>query len=201
MEAAAPDGPLHVVCNAVKISVHNGLRWSLSSSRRKLTRAWMPLANIFEDSTGSVAWLPAHCSKSAIGVRELSNGRKFDSVDHATNDLVDTWAKNEAKTSAPSHCEFKVVEDATDLVECLARWIGPSTREANPFNAPEHFERVKFIRDTIARSSKTAKAKRDFVKKVVAAVKRKAPSSSGITFVAAIPSIGGQILADLFPCA
>ena len=65
-------------------------------SSRKLARAWIPLANILEDSTDAVAWLPAHCNKSAIGVRELSYGRKFDRVDHAMNDLVDSWAKREA---------------------------------------------------------------------------------------------------------
>ena len=57
-------------------------------------------------------------------MRELSNGRKFDRVDHAVNDLVDTWAKREAKASPPSKSKKYVVNDATRLVEGLAKWIG-----------------------------------------------------------------------------
>ena len=63
---ASPGSPLHVDCNAVKVGVHNGLRWAQSSSR-KLGRIWIPLANILDDCTDSVAWILAHCSDSAVG--------------------------------------------------------------------------------------------------------------------------------------
>ena len=150
------------------------------------------MANILDDCTDSVAWLPAHCSDSAIGDRELSNGRKFDAVDLTMNALVDTWAKSEATAAAPSRCDFKVVEETTDLVDCLARWIGLCTREANHFPAPEHFERAKFIRDTTASSRRSAKAKSGPVFSPVAAVKREAPSSTGISFVPALSSTCDQ---------
>ncbi len=55
---------------------------------------------------------------------------------------------------------------------------------------------MKFIRDTTARRDKTARAKRDFVKNEVAAVKRKAPSSSGISCVATFSGMDGQTPAD-----
>ena len=192
---ASPGSPLYVDCNAVKVGVHNGLRWAQSSSR-KLARVWIPLANILEDCTDSVAWLPAHCSESAVGDRELSNGRKFDMVDLTMNALVDTWAKSEASSAAPSRCDIKVVEKTTDLVDCLARWIGLCTREANHFPAPEHFESVKFIRDTTASSRRSAKAKGGSVPSLVAAVKREAPSSVSISFVPALSSTCDQFQAE-----
>ena len=188
--SASPGSPMHVDCNAVRLGVQNGLNWAQSSSR-KLARAWIPLANILEDVTDSVAWLPAHCNKSAIGVRELSNGRKFDRVDHATNDLVDAWAKREANASSPSRSEIRVVNETTNLVEDIAKWIGLCTREANHFPAPEHYERVRFIRDTIARSCSFAKAKRALDKAGGGSVKRKTPSSAGVTCVAMAPRIAG----------
>lgn len=154
---AFPGSPMHVDCDAARIGVQNGKNWALSSSR-KLARAWIPLVNILEDCTDSVAWLPAHCNKNVIGVRELSNGRKFDRVDHAVIDLVDTWAKREAKASPPSKSEINVVNDATRLVEGLAEWIGLRTHMANRFPAPEWFDRVKFIRDTTARRCGFARA-------------------------------------------
>ena len=55
---AFPRSPMHVDCDAVRIGVQNSKNWALSSSR-KLARAWIPLANILEDCTDSVAWLPA----------------------------------------------------------------------------------------------------------------------------------------------
>ena len=79
--------PMHVDCDAVRIGAQQGTEWARASSR-KLARAWMPLANILEDDADAVSWLPAHCSATAIGVRELSNGRKFDSVDLAANAFV-----------------------------------------------------------------------------------------------------------------
>ena len=124
-------------------------------------------------------------------MRDLSNGRKFDRVDHAMNDLVDSWAKREAKASSPSRSEIRIVNDTTNLVEDIAKWIGLCTREASHFLAPEHYERVKFIRDTTARSSSFAKAKRALNRAGGGAVKRKTPSSSGVACVAKVPRITG----------
>jgi len=156
------------------------------------------LANILEDCTDSVAWLPAHCSESAVGVRELSNGRKFDMVDLAMNDIVDSWAKSEASSTAPSSADVKVVETTTDLVDCLARWIGLCTLEANHFPAPGHFERVKFIRDTTAssRRSRNARLVGGHIGCTVAAVKRAAPSATGVSFVPALSSTCDQLQAE-----
>ena len=91
---------------------------------------------------------------------------------------------------------LKVVEKTTDLVDCLARWIGLCTREANRFPAPEHFERVKFIRDTTASSRRSAKAKGVPVVFSAAAVKREAPSSVGRSFVPVLSSTGDQSQAE-----
>ena len=141
---------MHVDCNAVRLGAQKGRSWALASCR-KLARAWIPLANVIEDNTDLVTWLPAHCGKTAIGSRVLSNGRLFDEVDHVTNDLVDKWAKSEARASAPCKVDFEVVNDATRLVEDLARWIGICTREANHYPAPGCVERATYIRDTSAR--------------------------------------------------
>ena len=56
------------------------------------------------------------------------------------------------------------------------------------FPAPDIGGRVKFIRDTTIRSNGFAKAKRALFKLVAGAVKRKAPSYSGATFVPSIPN-------------
>ena len=109
------------------------------------------MANILEDDADLVAWLPAHCNSSAIGVKELNNGRKFDSVDLSANALVNECAKLEAKAHSPSSSDFETVNDATSLVEGIAKWIGLCTRQANHFPAPDIGGRVKFIRDTTIR--------------------------------------------------
>ena len=185
---AFPGSPMHVDCDAVRIGVQNGMTWALSSAR-KLARAWVPLANILEGCTGSVTWLPAHCNKSAIGVRELSNGRKLDRVDLAMNDLVDTWAKREAKASPPSKSEINTVNDATRLVEGLAKWIGMCTHMANHFPAPDRCDRVKFIRDTTARRCSFARAGHALDRVAGKQVKRKAPSSVGVAYVVKAPKL------------
>ena len=187
---ASPGSPMHVDCNAVRLGAQQGTKWALSSSR-KLARAWIPLANILEDDADLVTWLPAHCNSSAIGIKELSNGRKFDSVDLAGNALVDQCAKFEAKAHSPSSSDFKIVNDATSLVEGIAKWIGLCTHEANHYPAPDIGGSVKFIRDTTIRNSDLAKAKRAFFKLGASAVKRKAPSSSGAACVPASPSTVG----------
>ena len=145
-----------------------------------------------------MAWLPAHCSESAVGVRELSNGRKFDMVDLTMNAIVDSWAKGEASSTAPSSVDVKVVETTTDLVDCLARWIGLCTLEANHFPAPGHFERVKFIRDTTASSRRSSNARLvgGHVGCTVAAVKRAAPSAAGVSFVPVLSSTCDQLQAE-----
>ena len=187
---ASPGSPMHVDCNAVRIGAQNGRNWALSPSR-KLARAWIPLANILEDITDTVVWLPAHCNRSAIGARELSNGRKFDKVDLDTNDCVDAWAKREAKAHCHTRSDFRAVKDTTNLVEGLATWIGLCTREANHFPAADHHEGAKFIRDSTTRSCSFAKARRALSKTLVGAVKRKSPSASGTAYIAKFPRVGG----------
>jgi hypothetical protein len=186
---ASPGSPLHVDCNAVRLGAQRGTSWALDSSR-KLARAWIPLANILEDNPEGIAWVPAHCSSDAIGVRVLSNGRTFDNVDLEANAFVDTHAKREARAQAPSRSDYSVVNKATSLVEGLAKWIGMCTREANHFPAPSHTSGAKFIRDTTTRNSIFAAAKRALAKSVTGVGKRKAPSSVGVSSVATPPKIG-----------
>ena len=187
---ASPGSPLHVDCNAVRLGAQNGTSWAGASSR-KLARAWIPLANILEDNTDAVVWLPAHCNRSAIGERELSNGRKFDSIDLRLNDFVDTHAKREARASPPSRIEQRTVNEATSLVEGLAKWIGLCTREANHFPAPGGTGGAKFIRDSTSRRCNLARVRQAFRNSGAGSVKRKAPSSTGVMFVAKVPKVGG----------
>jgi hypothetical protein len=153
-----------------------------------LARAWAPLANILEDNPEGIAWVPAHCSSDAIGVRELSNGRAFDRIDLEANAFVDTHAKREARAQAPSRLDYDVVNKATSLVEGLAKWIGVCTREANHFPAPCLASGSKFIRDTTTRNSCFAAAKRAVAASMTHVGKRKSPSSIGISIVATAPA-------------
>jgi len=186
--SSSPGSPMHVDCNAVRLGAQKGRSWALAACR-KLARAWIPLANVIEDNTDLVTWLPAHCGKTAIGSRVLSNGRLFDEVDHVTNDLVDKWAKSEARASAPCKVDFEVVNDATRLVEDLARWIGLCTREANHYPAPGCVERTTYIRDTSARKKLIRPS---LLPKTGEQVKRKAPSARGIVFVPTVPDLLDQ---------
>jgi hypothetical protein len=171
------------------------------------------MANILEDNPEGIAWVPAHCSSDAIGVRELSNGRSFDSIDLAANAFVDSHAKREARAYAPSRRDYSVVNKATSLVEGLARWIGMCTREANHFPAPSHTTTrkppthhhgaktsgAKFIRDTTTRNCNFAAAKRALVMPVSGVGKRKSPSSIGVSYVATPPMIGSPDAAAVDP--
>ena len=87
------------------------------------------------------------------------------------------------------------------MVEDIAIWIGLCTREANHFSVPVGDGKVKYLRDTTARSCPFAKAKRAFFKAVGVSMKRKAPSMSGVNFVARVPGFSEQAVKTVEHCA
>ena len=152
-EVSAHGTYFHVDCKAVQLGTQNGTSWATAACR-KLSRAWAPLASILEDSPEHVAWMLAHCTKSQAGKKFLSDGRPLSRVDIALNDLVDHWAKSEAKLSAPTRSERARVSCATVLVESIGRWIGQCTVYANSFPVLNEAGKASHIRDSSARSSK-----------------------------------------------
>lgn len=58
-------------------SVHLGA--AIAPSRR-FARAWASLVSCIEGDCARVAWMPAHCRASAVGVRVLSNGKTLTDI-------------------------------------------------------------------------------------------------------------------------
>jgi len=94
---AFPGSPFLVDCKSVQVGSRNGTAWANSPSR-KFGRAWVPLSNMIEDYPDSIGWMPAHCTRSAIGVSRISSGRFLSAVDLDSNDIVDKLAKSSARS-------------------------------------------------------------------------------------------------------
>ena len=72
-----------------------------------------PLIACIEGDRDRVAWMPAHCSEGAVGVRLLSNGEFLTSTDLCLNELA--------------------VRAAYDRTTAVATWIVHCTARANDF--------------------------------------------------------------------
>jgi hypothetical protein len=143
---------LKVDCMAVQTGAKRDERWATSPSRT-FARAWGPLCAALADDPGRVVWMPAHCGKEAIGVRQLSNGQLLRRADLTGNDLVDSLAKRAAMRWALPRGQVKFVRTVATRLRQAAMWIGQATAFANhcPMATlafvPEG-EAPRFVRDT-----------------------------------------------------
>ena len=140
-----------------------------NSAKRKLGRAWGPIAAYFEGSAQyRLAWMPAHCSASSAAFKMLSNRFPLCSIDVDANAYVDKWAKAAASEQAPAKQVLNDITAKGALLEKIATWIGTCTAVANKFLLHEATcgSKAVFIRDSDAiparrrPAKKTAKRKR-----------------------------------------
>ena len=98
------------------------------NGKRPLARVWGPIFSSIEEETNNsdrwFDWMPAHTSKSAIGVAARASGRKVTVVDHRANFLVDGLAKKGANLHrVPEHIR-KLVSTAEIAIEYAAAMVG-----------------------------------------------------------------------------
>ena len=141
-------------CLSVVEGCHKGSLWA-NSAHRTYSRGWNPLSAALEEcdeASKAVKWMPAHCSKTAVGNKKLSDGRFMTQHDLQANAFVDKLCKEAAARAAmPEPMRKKVAEQSQKLV-CIARWLGQVTVLANHFPAgmgPNG--KCVFLRDSEAR--------------------------------------------------
>ncbi len=159
-ELAGLQNQLRTDCMAVKTGALQSQSWA-NSPARLYGRAWGPVATAFEGTAGNrLAWMPAHCSKSQAGQKEMSNGCKVSDIDIAGNAFVDKWAKEAAEAQAPPKQDFELILQRTQLLQSVARWIGVCTEAANHYpGSKDEKGRTVYLRDSEAKPKALRKAK------------------------------------------
>ena len=71
-------------CMAILKGVQRSQEWANAAARR-FGRAWGPVSASFEGDASKVAWMPAHCAGSQVGLKMLSNGFPLSDVDLKAN--------------------------------------------------------------------------------------------------------------------
>ena len=170
-DVAGIHNQLRTDCIAVMTGAKQGQTWANAASRR-YGRVWGPVAVTLEDSVDyRLAWMPAHCSETAIGKKMLSNGFPLHAIDVTGNAYVARWAKAAAAEQSLPKSELKrIVEQGTMLTD-IAKWVGICTAAANHFPAGcDSFGKAVFIRDSDAASSCSAKKRKRSPSPVVSSV-------------------------------
>ena len=134
-QAASPWASIRVDCLSVQQGAQRGGAWAAAPDRR-LARAWAPIAAALDEDSERVIWMPAHCTESQVGVKQLSNGDFLSAVDLQANAVVDQLAKEAAREDRLPIQQRKVVSDLSDTVAAVATWIGQITHIAGNFPNP-----------------------------------------------------------------
>ena len=122
--------------------------------------------------------MPAHCSESQIGVKQLSNGDYLSALDVKGNALVDQLAKEAARENRLPAQQRKAVKNVSDTVAAVATWLGQITYFANSFPDPGRtgHDQQRKLRDSQGLSS--GRPTRSRTRRV--ATGSRAASSSGL---------------------
>ena len=161
-----PDDLYRTDCLAVKLGADKGVEWA-TAAERVLGQIWAFVAEALDGRVNHLLWMPAHCGKSQISNRHLSDGSSLSPIDVAANDYADEKAKAEARALKPPKRQLQlVVQQGAKLTEA-ARWLGQVTALANRFPLPRvagDSGRQTFARDSSgtkpAPSSRTSKRPR-----------------------------------------
>ena len=79
----------------------------------------------------NLVWLPAHQPVSAIGSRELSNGKKMTAKDWRANRLVDVLARKAAETGRAPPSVRSLIASGRSAAKHAAALLGVVTHAAN----------------------------------------------------------------------
>ncbi len=135
VSCADPWAPLRVDCSSVQQGAQQGPAWANAPDRR-LARVWSPLIAALDDDPRRVVWMPAHCGKDQVGVRQLGNGDLLTISDVDGNAFADQLAKQAARTDRLPSAQRRAVREQGELIIAVATWIGQATRLANHFPDP-----------------------------------------------------------------
>ena len=119
-------------CMAVLLGARRGQAWA-NESRRTYARLWGPVCSAMEGDSGSLLWLPAHCTAAQVADRRLSNGSAMKQRHRLGNAAVDVLAKSAASDDKLPIGTLKWIAATGDKVTAIAAWIGRCTYMANHF--------------------------------------------------------------------
>jgi hypothetical protein len=117
--SADPWAPFRVDCLSVQQGTQKGQVWAAAPERR-YARIWAPLNAALDDDPGRVVWMPAHCSKSAVGHKQLGNGEALTALDLAGNAFVDRLAKEAARADRLPQEQRDTVRKLDEIVTNVA---------------------------------------------------------------------------------
>jgi hypothetical protein len=127
---------VRVDCLSVQQGTQKGQDWA-GAADRHLARIWAPSNAALDDDPQRVVWMPAHCSKDAVGVRRLGNGELLTALDVTGNALVDQLAKEAARVDRLPRACREEVRKLGEVVTAVATWIGAVTQLAKHFPDPQ----------------------------------------------------------------
>ena len=114
----------------------------LQTPRHEATAADRPLARVFNLlhdhldsglSSNQVRWMPAHCSRTMVGVAKKSDGTVLTQIDLELNSLADWLAKSAVGFHrVPVETRDRVMLQERVALD-LAKWVGIVTFSANHF--------------------------------------------------------------------
>ena len=114
----------------VKLGLERPIEWA-GSSKRRYARVWSVVRAGVDDTPGSVQWMPAHTSESAIGQATGSDGTHISHDMWCSNQLCDALAKQSAETvRIPDSDRGQFLRKRDHVAEMLI-YLGQVTFAAN----------------------------------------------------------------------
>jgi hypothetical protein len=177
-QIADPWASIKVDCLSVQQGAQRGQSWA-EAPERKLARAWAPIAATMDADPHRVVWMPAHCTESHVGKRQLSNGEYLTAADLKGNALVDALAKEAARENRLPSEQRNQVRSLTELVDAVARWIGQVTKLANSLPDPtwDGSGKQKLLRDSEGMRAMPGSQRRQSCKPVCSESMRQQPGT------------------------
>jgi hypothetical protein len=147
---------LRTDCQSLLLTAAGGAQQA-TSANRPLARVWGMIASALDGDTTSMVehkqlvWMPAHQPLSAVGHKELSNGKLLTVVDWRANRLVDALAKLAATRGQAPKAIVRLLESGKAAMRHAAALLGVVTHGANhhevPVQRPDGTWGVKTVRD------------------------------------------------------
>jgi hypothetical protein len=152
---AAFPSRLFTDCMSVKIGVGQPMEWA-RSSKRKLGRVFLIVAEQLEGTIDVVQWMPAHTNEDAIGRKQCSDGSVITDTMWRSNQLVDLMAKHAAESVRLGKQDRDwLIHRERQLCE-LCIFLGRLTHAANNHLLPDG----KVVRDSDGTRRKRSKPKK-----------------------------------------
>ena len=123
-------------CSSVRQGVRQPREWA-ASSKRRLGRIWLVVADQLEGNNDLVQWMPAHTPESAIGSKTCSDGTVVTEVMWLSNQLADLLAKEAAESARISKQDREWLASRDKQLFELCVFVGQLNHAANNYVLPD----------------------------------------------------------------